>query len=70
MKRLDLLDHYWAERLAAVAYETGEDLPRDMMRSEHLELAKEKLLEWYVTPAGWGRLIVEQLWVDDELFKN
>ena len=66
MKRNNLDDYYWAERIAVTAFETGVDLPIDVLRPEHGEIAKEKLLELYTTPTSWSKLLVEQLWADDK----
>ncbi len=66
MKRIDFEDHYWAERIAAVAFETGEELPIDALEKQHIELSKQKLMEWYTAPVRWRGLVVMQLWGDDE----
>lgn len=66
MKYMTLDDYYWAERIAVTAFELGTDLPVDVFSPEHAEIAKEKLLELYTTPSSWSKLLVEQLWSDDE----
>lgn len=70
MKGLDFEDHYWAERIAAVAFESKTELPVDVFEPAHVELSKQKLLEWYTAPARWRDLIVAQLWGDDEEFDS
>jgi hypothetical protein len=70
MKGIEFEDHYWAERLAAVVFESKTDLPIDVFEAKHVELSKQKLLEWYTAPLRWRDLIIAQLWGDDEELDN